>query len=303
MRSAAKYIFLIACGTLFMEGCVPSLLSVNQTSDVVTKPLESIRELTLLTIETSQDANPRVSPDGRSIAFVSDKHGNFDIFIADAMGRNPRQITLSASADDNPAWTPDGLSIVFDSSRLGYRALFRINLDNERVVEQIVARGADDFAPSVSHNGEVIAFGALSGVESLWLTQINGSRLKQIGEGITPRWEPSGNRLLFASSKGGNSDVWLVNLDGRELVQLTLDSAEDRSPSWSPDGRRIAFSSNRTGNFDLWMLNLDNGRLTQLTNHPGDDDNPEWSPEGKYIYFDSWRGDNRDLWRLTPVLD
>jgi len=288
---------------LLLEGCVPSFLNGANKSNVATRPLDSIRELTLLTTERSQDANPRISPDGRSIAFVSDKHGNSDIFIADAMGRNPRQITLSGSVDSNPSWTLEGQSIIFDSARLGYRALFRIDLDNERIVKQLVARGADDFAPAVSPDGEHIAFGSLPGEESLWVARVDGSAVKQIGDGITPQWEPQGDSLLFVSSKGGNSDIWKVNLDGSVLTQLTVDTAEDRSPSWSPDGRRIVFSSSRTGNFDLWMLNMGNGRLTQLTNHPGDDDNPAWSPDGKYIYFDSWQGGNRDLWRLTPVLD
>jgi Tol biopolymer transport system component len=303
LRYAIGHVFLVACAALLLEGCVPSFRNGVNKSDVAARPLESIRELTLLTTETSQDANPRISPDGRSIAFVSDKHGNSDIFVADPMGRNPLQITLSGSVDANPAWTQEGRSIIFDSTRLGYRALFRIDLDNERIVKQIVARGADDFAPSVSPDGKHIAFGSLSGEESLWLARIDGSDVKQIGEGIMPKWEPRGDRLLFVSSKAGNSDIWMVNPDGRVLTQLTVDSAEDRSPSWSPDGRRIVFSSNRTGNFDLWMLNMESGMLTQLTNHPGDDDNPAWSPEGKHVYFDSWRGDNRDLWRLTPVLD
>ena len=267
-------------------------------------PLDSIRELTRLTADLSPESKPVISPNGQILAFVSEKHGENDIFISDTMAKNHRQITLSKSSDNNPAWTPDNKSILFDSARLGFGAIFKKNLDQERITYQVVARGANDFAPDVSPNGKAIVFGSLtSGIESLWIATIDGANLTQIGEGIFPNWSPDGEKILFISLKGGNSDVWLVNHDGSNLTQITVDIAEDIDPSWSPDGNKIVFSSNRTGNFDIWVLDLKADRLTQLTHHPGNDKNPDWSPDGEYIYFDSLRDENLDIWRMIPVLE
>jgi Tol biopolymer transport system component len=302
-KKSSKAVALLTAlliGGLTFTGCLD--LQARR-ADVPARPLESIKDLILLTSDRSPEWGVQLSPDGRTMAFVARKHGNADIFIADAMGKNPLQVSLSTADDDNPSWLPDGRALVFDSDRLGYRAIFRVDLEEERVVHQVVARGASDFAAHVSPDGERIAFGAEGpAAESLWVAGIDGSEPAQIGEGIRPRWSPGGSRLLFTSSKAGNEDLWLVTLDGMRLVQLTVDSANDRAASWSPDGKKVVFASDRTGNFDIWTLDLESGTLTQLTNHPGDDDNPVWSPDGRHIYFDSLRGKNRDLWRLTPVV-
>ena len=289
--------------SLIIVGCVPFQVGKKQQS-VAFYPLDSIRELTRLTADLSLDSKPVISPNGQILAFVSKKHGDSDIFISDTMAKNPQQITLSRNSDNNPAWTPDKKSMLFVSGRFGFGAIFKKNLNQERITYQVVARGANDFAPDVSPDGKAIVFGSLtSGIESLWTASIEGANLTQIGEGIFPKWSPDGEKILFISSKGGNSDVWLVNPDGSNLNQITVNIAEDIDPSWSPEGDKIVFSSNRTGNFDIWVLDLKVDRLTQLTHHPGDDKNPNWSPDGKYIYFDSHRNGNMDIWRLMPVLE
>ena len=93
-----------------------------------------------------------------------------------------------------------------------------------------------------------------------------------------------------------NQEIWMMNPDGTDQVQLTFDISDDRSPSISPNGMEIAFASDRTGNFDIWLLDLETEDLTQLTDHPADDLQPEWSPDGKKIAFTSERAGNKDVW-------
>jgi len=93
-----------------------------------------------------------------------------------------------------------------------------------------------------------------------------------------------------------NSDIWIMNPDGTDQVQLTSDLAQDTSPSISPNGMQIVFASDRMGNFDIWLLDLETGDLTQLTDHPADDTQPEWSPNGKKIALTSERAGSKDVW-------
>jgi TolB protein len=295
------WLLFFLCGlSLFVSGC---LQEYTRTDSKKFLPLDSITELSQLTTHKSKDMYPVISSDGKNIAFLSDKQGNDDIFVVDLSGKNPRQLTIQESDERNPTWTSDGKSILFDSSMLGNTAIFKINLKNERIVHQLIARGASDSAPDISPNGNKIAFSTTSGTaESLWIADIDGRNLKQIGVGNFPKWSPDGKSILFTSSKGGNFDIWLVQPDGSDLMQITVDTAQDVSPAWSPDGKKIAFSSNRSGNFELWLIDLETGELIQLTNHPEEDGGPAWSSDGRNIYFHSNRSGNMDLWKLTPQL-
>ncbi len=292
----------------FTTGCREFLeqlktMSPHKAPQAESETLESTFELTQITMHASADFNPVLSHDGEQLLYVSQKHGNNDIFVSDVLAKNPRQVTLSASAESNPVWTPDGKEILFDSDRLGFTAVFRLTLARPEIIRQIVARGASDSAPNISPDGKLVALGS-GGTASLWLADANnGANLIQIGEGGLPKWSPDGKFIIFTSSKSGNADIWRIKPDGGELTQLTVDVAEDVAPCWSPDQKKIVFSSNRTGNYDLWVLNLETDEFNQLTDHPADDGGPDWSPDGKYIYFHSIRSGNLDLWRLTSPMD
>ena len=295
---------VVIASLVLLNGCpalerLKNMKPGGSTPTEATETLESTAGLTQITLHESADFYPVLSPDGERLLFVSQKHGNNDIFLADIFAKNPRQVTTSVSTDSHPIWTPDGKAILFDSDRLGYTAIFKIDPAHTNIVRQIIARGASDSAPDISPNGQSIAFGS-GGTALLWLADADGTDLVQIGEGGFPKWSPDGKTILFTSSKSGNADIWSIKPDGSEITQLTVDVADDVEPCWSSDGKKIVFSSNRTGNFDLFVLDLEANKLNQLTSHPADDGGPEWSPDGKYIYFHSTRSGNSDIWRLTP---
>ncbi len=105
---------------------------------------------------------------------------------------------------------------------------------------------------------------------------------------ILPRWSPDGQKIAFASQRGGdNYDVWVMNADGSGLVQLTDDPAHDVGPAWSPDGTQIAFASARSGEGDVYVMNADGANVRRVTNLPGYDDGVDWSPDGSYIAFEN----------------
>jgi len=283
----------------FLQGCLATSQKIT-TGDTI--PLDSVEELMQITTTPGNETDPEISPDGKHIAFVSDKAGSENIFISDLFGRNPRQLTFRAGHNLNPAWTPDGKSIIFNSDRLGYNAVFKIDLNRERITEVLVARGANDFAPDMAKSKSFIVFGNQTiYAESLWMYHLSRKQTSQIGEGIYPVISPNDRMIAYTSSKGGNSDLWLTDLKSQEIRQLTVDSAEDLAPSWSPDGNKIVFASNRGGNYDIWLFNMKRNQLIQLTNNPAEDGHPVWTPDGRYIYFHSKRSGNFDIWRIKPV--
>jgi TolB protein len=96
-------------------------------------------------------------------------------------------------------------------------------------------------------------------------------------------------RILFDSNRDGNSDIYVMNADGTNLLNLTNHLAKDEMATWSPDGQKIAFVSDRDGNQELYLMNADGTNVTRLTHSPADEIAPEWSPDGKQIIFMSDR--------------
>ena len=106
-----------------------------------------------------------------------------------------------------------------------------------------------------------------------------------------PQLSPDGRRVAYVVTRADmersayDSDVWVVDADGRNQLQLTRASGVDARPRWSPDGRRIAFLSDRDGRNAIWLLDVAGGEPARLTGEPTAVRDFEWSPDGKSIAF------------------
>jgi Tol biopolymer transport system component len=107
-------------------------------------------------------------------------------------------------------------------------------------------------------------------------------------------------RVAFASDRGGNVDLYLLELPGGRLRRLTSSPAADLSPTWAPDGARLAFRSDRDGNDEVYVMDVDGSRQRNLTRNPASDYSPAWSPDGRRIAFATARADStgNDLWLM-----
>jgi Tol biopolymer transport system component len=145
------------------------------------------------------DRSPAVSPDGATIAFVSDRDGGFpEIYLMSVDGTGVVRLTNNAEIDGNPSWTPDGTRLV---------------------VERCCASGTSDlFAIDVATRAE---------------TPITATTNVQE---FDPVVSPDGTRLAYTAFEvgGGNVDVWVSAIDGTGAQRLTQDAAPDLSPDWQP---------------------------------------------------------------------
>jgi Tol biopolymer transport system component len=97
-------------------------------------------------------------------------------------------------------------------------------------------------------------------------------------------------QIAFASTRDGNDEIYVMNADGSNQVNLTNHWGNDIQPTWSPDGTRIAFMSDRDGIFDIYVMGSDGSNPVNLTNNPTRYDAwPTWSPDGTRIAFVSLR--------------
>jgi hypothetical protein len=106
-------------------------------------------------------------------------------------------------------------------------------------------------------------------------------------------------KIAFHSYRGGNAEIYVMNADGTNPINLTQHPALDVGAYWSPDGTKIAFGSDRDGNRELYVMNADGSNPVRLTNHPALDAIPIWSPDGGKIAFASDRGGNLEIYVMN----
>lgn len=105
-----------------------------------------------------------------------------------------------------------------------------------------------------------------------------------------------GNKIAFVSTRDGNKEVYVMDADGRNQMNLSQNEHDDIDPAWSPCGKYIAFTSNRTGDWQVWKMNADGETPVQLTQHGGQ--HPVWSSDGSKIAFETTREGNSEIYMM-----
>lgn len=100
-------------------------------------------------------------------------------------------------------------------------------------------------------------------------------------------------RIAFTSNRNGDNEIYLMNLDGSNEVQLTNNVVNDSDPAWSPDRSKIAFVSHRHGHADILIMKPDGTLLASVTNDAPVDGDPVWSPDGTKIAFTRFKSQNQ----------
>ena len=161
-------------------------------------------KLTRLTRNASAERQPSVSPNGRKIAFTSDRDGDFDVYVMKARPESrtnrPVKLTQNTTFDLAPDWSPDGTMIAFSSGDDGAREVYVMK----------AAPQNDDTNRPINLTGNAA----------------NDS---------DPAWSPDGTMIAFTSDRSGNDEIWRINADGTDPTNLTNSpSSQDLQPAWEP---------------------------------------------------------------------
>ncbi len=230
-----------------------------------------------------QNVAPSVSPDGRMVAFLSEKDlFTVDLFLADATtGEIIRKLRSANSdphadalrfIDSSGSWSPDGSRFVFVT----------------------FANGANEMVIVDTRNGDLD----------------RRIRVKEegIGELTNPAWSPDGRRIAFTGQRGGVTDLYLWDLEQEALERLTDDRHSDLQAAWSPDGRTLAFVSDRGPETDWERLVYSEYRIALMDVESRElrildlfgnvkHSNPQFTPDGRGLYFISDQDGFSDIYR------
>lgn len=200
------------------------------------------------------DFFPSITPDGKSVLFVSTRSGRYQVYDLDIASGVVRQLTfLTEFSAFAPTASPDNTHIVFYA-----------NKDGEEYPE--------------SHN--------------IWIMARDGSGAVQItqrdGGGWDPVWSPDGTRILFASEISGFPQLFMINADGTDARQVTHLSGIRGRNDWSSSGETLATYAGSTWNWDIYIFDINGENVRQLT-HGDNNLAPSFSPDGQWIAFMSYR--------------
>jgi TolB protein len=173
----------------------------NGTSDLYDMDLNT-RTMTPLTNgpRGSMNVEPAISPDGKQIAFSSDRSGRPMIYVMDASGANPRRVSFAGYYNSSPAWSPDGKKLSFASYVNGHFDIFVMDIDGKN------------------------------------LTKLTSAR-KPNGKGADnedPTFSPDGRFVMYRSNRSGTYQLYVVTIDGKNDYRLTFDKHNYYRPQWSP---------------------------------------------------------------------
>jgi len=234
-----------------------------------------------VTSNRSLNGFPAWSPDARSIAYMSWRRGQPQIFVSHIFEGTLDEVTKMPGENWTPAWSPDGTRIAFASSRDGNSEIYVANRDGSNV-RRITNNPAIDISPTWSPNGTEIAFTSdRSGSPQIYTVSADGlgavQRLTSESYCDRPTWSPAPfNEIAFASRTGGGFDIKVIDVPTRAVRQLTFGEGVNESPSFAPNGRHIAFTSTRAGKSQIFVMARDGKDIKQLTK-AGNNKQPSWS--------------------------
>ncbi len=187
--------------------------------DIYSKNFRERDAVNLTKASAADDTQPAISPDGKFIAFRSERDGG-GMFVMNTAGDSVRRV---ADFGFNPSWSPDGKALV--------------------CADESITR-PDDRQLAVSR---------------LWIVDVASGRRQLLSnsDGVQPRWSPHGDRIAFwAIDRSGYRDIWTIAASGGQASAVTHDTHVDWNPVWSPNGKHLYFSSDRGEDMNVWRVSI-----------------------------------------------
>ena len=210
-------------------------------------------EATRITPTAHYDYAPVWSPDSKTIAFASNRYGNFDIFTVDAAGGTPKRVTTNSASEEPSAFSPDGKKIYFSASI------------SDPVESALFPKGS---------------------MQELYAIPVGGGRYERVlaTPAQTLCFSKDGKRFLYQDRKGGEDDlhkhhtssitrdIWLYDTESGKHTQLSQWEGENRNPQYADNDQTIYYLTEQGGTFNVWKMPADNPtaakQVTKFKTHP-----------------------------------
>lgn len=290
--------------------CLFEILSGNETA------LSNITQLTSPEMGFKKAGEAYFSPDNRRISFqgVLLDEENYQIFTMDLKTRKVTQISHNAGACTCSYFSPDGKKIIFASSPLTaeppppgkykwdltpFMNIYEANVDGTGAVA-LTHGDAYHAECAYSPDGSHIVYASNEdGSMNIYIMKKDGSDVRQLTHTTDcynggPFFSPDGSKIIFRADRNTPNllQIYMMDTDGTNLIQLTDNGAVNWAPFWHPSGKAVAYTTSLHGhhNYQIYLLNIGTGKNHRVTYYPTFNGLPTFNKAGTQMLWTSKRG-------------
>ncbi|MBI5624676.1 MAG: Tol-Pal system beta propeller repeat protein TolB [Elusimicrobia bacterium] len=225
---------------------------------------------------------PRLSPDRKTVAYTSYRDGNPDLFLLDLATGKSRVLSNEQGLNVAGGFSPDGNQMLMTLSRQKHPNIYVKGIADGSITRLTNHTGVDT-SPTFSPDASQVAFVSdRSGNPQVYILDMTTQRAKKLTRMNwcdSPSWSPTGEWIAFAGRSRPKDpiDIFLVDVTGNQVRQLTHGEGSNEDPSWSPDGRFLTFVTTRGGRPEVYVMDADGSAPHRLLDAPGASSTPDWS--------------------------
>jgi dipeptidyl aminopeptidase/acylaminoacyl peptidase len=319
MRTFVLFAIVVFMSTFVAETLaqtLPGPQAITDPKKISSKPSADV-EPRSLTIEklymTRQVGRPTWSPDGKTIAFVSNMSGRNNIWLVPSEGGFPTQLTVSDQRQMGITWSPDGKWIAYESDFDGDELwdIFLVSPKTGKVVNLTQTSEIAEMEPTWSPDGRYLAYIVKPKTSAAYEIDVYDMIMREVKHITTgtpqdkgnysPIWSKDGKFIVYTQeqAKGTDSNIFIANVSSGQSTLLTPHDGEQRfsANDISPDGKRVLFTSNAANGFqNIGLLEIATKKINWLTKDKWAIHGDEFSPDGKRITFTANVDGNEDIY-------
>jgi TolB protein len=219
-----------------------------------------------------------------TIAFVSNRSGRKEIYLADYDGSNGRQLTHDNALSVSPALSPNGRRLAYTGYQAGYADIYVVDLATGARVRLVKFPGTNSGA-RFSPDGNLLACTvSKDGNPELYVVALGGGarRLTHTrGAESCPSWSPDAAEIIYSSDETGAPQLYRISSSGGSGRLVPTGFGYCTEPSWSPDGQRLTFNVRSGGGFSIAVMDVNGGAARIVTQG----ENPVWGADSRHIVY------------------
>jgi dipeptidyl aminopeptidase/acylaminoacyl peptidase len=315
MRILSTFIMVVLMSTLAASQTLPALQAITDPKQIASKPDARVEKA--LSIEklyiTRQIGGSTWSPDGKTVAFISNLSGRNNLWLVPAEGGWPTQLTVSNERQTSPTWSPDGKWIAFMSDYDGDEQwdIFLVSPKTGQVKNLTNTREIAEESPTWSHDGRFLAYIVKPKTSSVFEIDVYDTVLRDVKHlttdtakdrmNVAPIWSADDKSIVYTQeqSKGTDSNVFLVDVASAQSTLLTPHAGERTysATDVSPDGKSVLITSNAGNGYDnVGLLDIATKKIRWLTQDKWEISGESFSPDGKFLTYTANVDGNTDIY-------